>query len=196
MNDMNNFSGQPQQDYSMQGNYATNQGYAAATSLQIRLDTSKILSQVEAYLKGERTVLVDVDGNGSIDSRSVWKGKRKVNDEGLQSIMMFLEMVLNPSVVQGNFSDTKGKSGYMQYAEYLCRTRMDFADYLMKNMQQFDIKDEDYNGIISTIMRTIEPFMTRLLYNEERKNYANTIRSIENLQTGGKNKGFHIPFLN
>lgn len=197
MNEMN-MGGVPpmQQDYSLNANYANNQGYQNATALQIRLDTSKILQQVEAYLKGERTVLVDINNDGNIDSKSIWKGKRKVNDEGLQSIMMFLEMILNPSVVQGNFSDTKGKTGYMQYAEYLCRTRMDIADYLMKNMRQFAIKDEDYNGIISTIMRTIEPFMTRLLYNEERKNYANTIRSIENLQTGGKNRGIHIPFFN
>lgn len=183
------------QDFSASSNYANNMGFANATSLQLRLDTSQILRQVEAYLKGERVVLIDTDGNGSIDTKQIWKGKRKVNDEGLQSIMMFLEMILNPSVVQGNFSDTKGKTGYMQYAEYLCRTRMDIADYLMKNMKQFGIRDEDYNGVISTIMRTVEAFMTRPLYNEERKNYANTMRSVESLQTNPNKKGFSIPFL-
>ena len=183
------------QDFNASTNYANNMGFANATSLQLRLDTTQILRQVEAYLKGERVVLVDSDGNGSLDTKTVWKGKRKVNDEGLQSIMMFLEMILNPSVVQGNFSDTKGKTGYMQYAEYLCRTRMDIADYLMKNMKQFGIRDEDYNGVISTIMRTIEAFMTRPLYNEERKNYANTMRSVESLQTNPSKKGLSIPFF-
>ena len=185
--------GMSNQDFNASTNYANNMGYANATSLQLRLDTTQILRQVESYLKGERTILVDTDGNGSIDAKTVWKGKRKVNDEGLQSIMMFLEMILNPSVVQGNFSDTKGKTGYMQYAEYLCRTRMDIADYLMKNMKQFGIRDEDYNGVISTIMRTIEAFMTRPLYNEERKNYANTMRSVESLQTNPSKKGLSIP---
>lgn len=183
-------------DYSLQASYFNSQGYQAGTALQIRLDTSKILQQIEAYLKGERTMVVDTDGNGTLDTQTVWKGEPLMNSKGVQSTMMYLQLIFNPQVVAGNFSDTKGKTGYMQYAEYLCRGRMDFADYLMKNMKEFAIKDENFAGIISSIFRTLEAFMTRLLYNEERKSYAATMRMMETTQTNTKGKGWNIPFMN
>jgi hypothetical protein len=192
MNDNSNMSS----DYNMQGSYFNNQGFQNANALQIRLDTSQILLQIEAYLKGEKTILIDTDNNGTIDTQTVWKGEALMNSKGIQSTMMYLQLIFNPQVVAGNFSDTKGKTGYMQYAEYLCRGRMDLADYLMKNMKSFDIKDENYAGIISSIMRTLEAFMTRLLYNEERKSYAATMRMVETNQTNVKGKGLNIPFFN
>lgn len=191
-----NEQGSSNQDYSLQASYMNNQGYQAGTALQIRLDTSKILQQVEAYLKGERTVLVDTDGNGHLDTQTVWKGEALMNSKGVQSTMMYLQLIFNPQVVAGNFSDTKGKTGYMQYAEYLCRARMDFADYLMKNLKQFEIKEDNFAGIISSIFRTLEPFMTRLLYNEERKSYAATMRMVESSQTNTKGKGWTLPWSN
>jgi hypothetical protein len=180
----------------MQGSSFNNQGFQQASALQIRLDTSSILVQIESYLKGERSILIDTDGNGTLDTQTVWKGEALMNSKGIQSTMMYLQLIFNPQVVAGNFSDTKGKTGYMQYAEYLCRARMDLADYLMKNMKSFDIKDENYAGIISSIMRTLEAFMTRLLYNEERKSYAATMRTVENYQSNPKNKGgLNIPWF-
>ena len=172
-----------QNDYTSNSFSTNNAGYYAATALQIRLDTSLVVRQIEMYLKGERTVLVDIDGNGTPDSRTIWKGKPLVSDEGLQGIMQFIEIIFNPQVVQGNFQD------YDQYANYLIRTRMDLADHLMKNLKNYGIGEKNFNGMISTIMRFIEAFMTRLINNEERKSYANTIKSVENLQTNPK-RGF------
>ena len=174
---------------------SNNSGYYAATALQIRLDTSPIVRQIEMYLKGERTVLVDIDGNGTLDTKVVWRGKPLVSEEGLQNVMMFIESVFNTQVVQANFPDTKKMDGYTMYAKYLKRTRMDLSEHLMKNLKAYGIEERNYNGMISTIMRFIEAFMTRALYNKERESYANTIQTRENVQTLPQKSGFKIPFF-
>lgn len=182
-----NMSGQ-MESYYANGSASNNAGYYAGSALQMRLDVKEILQQAEMYLKGERFIWVDSDGNGTLDKREVWKGTQLVSQEGLQNIMNFLNMIINNATVQGNFSDTKGKTGYLQYAEFLCRTRKDLADHLMRNLKAYGIEERNYNGLISTIMRFIETFTTRLLYNEERKSYANTMKTVETSQIGGGRK--------
>jgi hypothetical protein len=191
--------GEQQDQYGRQDSISTSQnnaGYYAATALQIRLDTSLIVRQIEMYLKGERTILVDVNGDGTLDTKVIWKGKPLVSDEGLQNLMMFVECIFNPQVVQANFPDSKKMDGYIMYAKYLKRTRMDISEHLMKNLKNYGIDEKNYNGVISTLMRFIEAFMTRALYNKERESYANTIQTRENVNTVPQRGGFKFPFMN
>jgi hypothetical protein len=164
-----------------------NSGFQGASALQIRLNTGSVVRQVEMYLRGVRTEIVQNE-QGIIVENVVWKGKPLVSDEGLQGIMNFIEIVFNPQVVQGNFLD------YDMYADYLERTRKDFASHLMKNFYAYQISEDDYNGIVSTIMRFIEAYMSRLINNEERKSYAQTIKSVESMNTGQQKSGFRLPF--
>ena len=192
MNDSNDYGNR---DYSVKGTTEMNAGYYAASALQIRLDTSQVVRQVEMYLRGERSILTE-DVNGMLVKHEIWKGKPLVSDEGLQGIMQFIEIVFNPQVVQGNFSDVSSTvKGYDLYAEYLCRTRKDLAEHLMKNINNYGIDEKNFNGIISTIMRFVEAFMTRLLYNKERDSYANTIKTLESTQTSPQRSGLKIPFF-
>lgn len=191
---MNNVNNDQSPDYNSNSYYSNNVGFQNATALQIRLDTTQVVRQIEMYLKGERNILTQAE-DGSFRNETVWKGKPIVSEEGLQGIMQFIETIFNPQVVQANFPDTKKIDGYEQYANFLCRTRMDIADHLMKNLYNYGIDQKNYNGLISTLMRFIEAFMSRALFNKERESYAATIRTNENVQTMPTKKSFGLPFF-
>lgn len=180
-------TGDPVMDFKGAAELSNTSGFQNASALQIRLNTGSVVRQVEMYLRGVRTEIVQ-DSNGIIVENTIWKGRPLVSDEGLQGIMNFIEIIFNPQVVQGNFLD------YDMYAEYLERTRKDLASHLMKNFYAYQISEDDYNGIISTIMRFIEAYMSRLIANEERKSYAQTIKSVESMSTQPVKSGFRLPF--
>lgn len=180
-----------QQPENYQANARTidNTGYYNATALQIRLNVDPVVRQIEMYLKGEREEVVP-DKYGSPTSRVQKIGEPLANALGIQAIMNLIETVFNPQVVQGNFE------GYDEYAEYLIRFRKDMSMLLMVNIHTYGIKEEYYSGMISTIMRFIEAFMSRLIANKERESYAQTIKSFESSQTQQGKSGFKIPFFN
>lgn len=176
-------------NYQANQNYAYNMGFQSATALQIRLDTSSVVRQIEIYLKGIREEVYQ-DDHGNINTRFKYIGKPLINNQGLQWLMNFIESLFNVQVVQGNFEE------YDQYAAYLERTRKDLAEHLMINLNNYEIKEENYGGIISSIMRFIEAFMSRLISNKERESYANTMKMIESTSTRPFKKGFSMPFSN
>ncbi len=167
---------------------SNNSGFQQASALQIRLDTSNVIRQVEMYLRGERVEVVQDNATGQIIERTIWKGTPLVSAEGMQGIMNFIEIIFNPSVVQGNMVD------YDMYADYLERTRKDLSDNLMKNLYVYGISEDNYNGIISTLMRFIEAYMSRLINNEERKSYAQTIKSVESTSSAPQRTGLRLPW--
>jgi hypothetical protein len=179
----------PVQEFRGTAELSNSSGFQNSTSLQLRLSTDNVVRQVEMYLRGVRTVVVQDQITGLIREDVVWKGKPLVNDEGLQGIMNFVEIIFNPSVVQGNFLD------YDMYADYLERTRKDLSDHLMKNFYAYGISEDNYNGIIDTLMRFIEPYMSRLLFNKERDSYAQTIKSVESTQSQPNKSGFKLPWI-
>lgn len=178
----------PAQDFKVAAELSNSSGFQGASALQIRLDTSNVVRQVEIYLRGVRVEIIQ-DDKGLIMEREIWKSKPLVSDEGLQGIMNFIEIIFNPQVVQGNFLD------YDMYAAYLCRTRKDLADHLMKNFYAYEISEDNFNGIISTLMRFIEAYLSRLLFNEERKSFAQTIKSVESTNTMPAKTGIRIPWI-
>lgn len=175
-------------NYDGNQNYSNNLGFQNSTALQIRLDTSLVVRQIETYLRGIKEEIYQ-DEEGNIKTRTKYMGKPLVNNQGLQWLMNFIESLFNVQVVQGNFQD------YDQYAYYLERTRKDLAEHLMINLRYYEIKEEHYGGIISTLMRFIEAFMSRLIGNKERESYANTMKMIESNTTRPLKSGFSIPFV-
>lgn len=166
---------QDNNDYNSRGDFSDNRGYNGATALQIRLDSSKVISEIEQYLKGYREEQFQ-DENGIFRTRLAWKGKPMLNDEGVQGVMATIIAVFNNQVVQGNWLD------YDMYAEFLCRTRKELAFNLMANMYKYDLDLKRYASIMSTIMRYIEVYMTRPINNKERESYSQTMRSSEIMQ--------------
>ena len=59
------------------------------------------------------------------------------------------------------------------------------------NYDTWGIKDTDIGLIIDTFMQTIEPFMSRLIGDGERKSYSQTMKVSEN-NTIKENGGFNL----
>jgi hypothetical protein len=148
-----------------------------ATSLQYRLDPNPLLSKIEMFLRGTKTVLVQ-DKEGNIKESQLRVGLPKANENGVQSILNWLWGIINTQVVQGNF--TSDKSGYCQaYEDYLYNVRLDLGDYIMINLYDFEIEESETMGIIDFIMTVLFPYMSRLIDNKERESYAETMKNIE-----------------
>lgn len=183
-----------QSDYKAHLEAMNNAGYQATSALQIRLDMTPFIDHIEKYLSGRYEVLFDSDGNGTPDLRKIETGEPLVNPLGKQMIMMWVRSIFNTALAQGNFPDTKKKDGYTMYCEYLSRARWDLSSDLMKNSKRFALAEDNYDILIDTLMRFVEVFMTRPLYNKERESYANTIKSVENLQTQPRRNFMGLPF--
>lgn len=144
--------------------------------LKIRLDTTEIINQAKMYLTAE-IEMIDQDKEGNLQRKVVHTGDAKANKEGINSILTWLQMTINPQVVQGNFqADSKGQS--MRYDNYIYWFRIDFMDYLMINLYKFNIDEDEIQGIVDSICLLVEPFMTRLIGNKERESYGETFKEI------------------
>lgn len=164
---------------------STNTGFDSASALKVRLDTTSIIENVELFLKGTK-LIISQDKDGKITSKSISVGQKKANDIGIQSLLNWLQLILNPQVVQGNFPvDSSGNS--KMYDEYIYYVRIDLSTNIMANSYNWEVIDEDIDVIIDSILNAIEPFMTRLIDNKERESYDQTVKHLEhNTLTGGK----------
>jgi len=56
--------------------------------------------------------------------------------------------------------------------------QMNLGEMLMINLYNYEIKEEEYQMIIDSLMNLIIPFMTRLLGNKERSSYGETFKEV------------------
>ena len=152
--------------------------YDTAGVIQTRLNTDYVLERIRIFLTGKvQSVVYDEDGNRFVKEEV--KTTPKANDEGIHSILNFVENIVNPVVVQGNFTE-----------DYIYENYIDFVldsliTNIMNNLHKWQVKEEDFEPIIDNIRAIVEPFMTRLLENKERESYAQSVRVVEssNVQT-------------
>jgi len=156
---------------------SNNQFFNSANALQIRLDAQPVIENLEMFLRG--TIIVyGKDQDGNLITKEVEKGKKRANDEGIQSILSYISSKLNTQIVQGNFAvDSSGYSE--QYEKYMYHLRTSFAYHIVLNAYNWEIADEDLEFIIDVILDALEPFLTRLIGNKERDSYTDTIRHVE-----------------
>jgi len=159
---------------------SNNSSYNQSSALMIRLDTQPILDQIEIFLRGGQIVPRETE-SGQIVAQFVDMGAKKCNNLGCQSLLSFLAATFNPQVVQGNFDKD-------QYDCYIFDTHVNLATNVVTNSETWEIVDEDIDVILDFIMNLIIPFISRLIDNEERKGYADTIKTLESntLQQKGR----------
>ena len=164
------------------------------SSFQLRLSTSEILRMIEAFLLGKRITIetyTDTNGETKQKEKFIDVGKPLVNPLGIQGIMFKCQMLFNPQSVQGNLKDDA------QYRRYIAMLRRDFAEELMENMYNWDLKLENYPLIINTILAHAKLFVSRTLDNKERESYMQTVRQYDTttIQDKSKEGGFKLPFM-
>ena len=146
-------------------------------SLNLRLNPEPLLEKIEIFLKGEKESYTR-DKAGNVIKLVDQFGLRKANNNGIQSIYSWISGIINTQIVQGNFPISKlGHSE--KYEDFIYYFRMDFSEYLMKNLYEFDIDETEFEGIIDFVMSIIVPYMSRLIGNEERLGYNQTLKSEE-----------------
>lgn len=139
--------------------------------LEIRLQTADILNKIELYLRGKRQKESYEDGKTIIED--IVYGAPMANELGIQSIMSFLELLLNPHTVQGNFKTESHFNGYIQ------EVHEGLIQNIIINRDKWDITINQVSCIVDGIMNFVQPFYTRLLDNKERESYTDTLRSVE-----------------
>lgn len=166
------------------------EAFAAASALQIRLDSDTIVRAFELDLRGLREVVIVENGEEKIGFESV--GNPLANKLGQQSIMGHIRAVINNQVVQGVL---QRNNKYDDYAEYLQRTRVDIAKDIMTNLRLYGIKEDDFGGLMSKIMRLVELFASRTINDGERKTFTKTTTVNENSSSQVRGNKFSMPFV-
>lgn len=160
-------------------------------ALRIRLDTEELLNRIEFFLRGKRQQVLQTK-TGDLVSQEVGSGTALANEEGVQAIMSWVSMIINPQTVQGNFpADRHGYS--ITYEQSIYNFRLNFGTDIVLNMPGWDIKEENAEGIIDRVCQVVEIFLSRCIDNEERKSYSETMKSIDTNITRAKGG---IPMFN
>jgi hypothetical protein len=155
----------------VQQNYSNNQGFLSPSILQIRLETGEIINRMQQFLSGE--ILLpqrQPDGSTKFVTQSI--GKRICNEKGVQHWINFIQGVVNPAVVQGNYTPE-------QYQNHVDRIHRSVSRQLVANYHEWGMSYEDLEMINDTLMNLIEPFLSRLIENKERESYAQTLKGQE-----------------
>lgn len=156
--------------------------------LNLRINTENLLSEIQQYLSGTKRI-VTIDDNNNLTHQTIKLGVSKLNKDGVESLMLWLRCAINPHTVQGNFySDARGNSE--RFDKYLENFQKNLGYYISSKQPEWEMIDEDYQGIIDTIMLMVEPFFSRLIDNEERKSYSKQFQHVESstqTESGGLN---------
>lgn len=152
---------------------ASSAAYMQSNVLELRLETQKIVEDIELYLRGAK-IVIERDDRGRYSSKSVSLGTRKANDLGIQGILTTVTAMMNAQVVQGNFMVASGKSE--PYEAYIEEVNINLATNIVNNCCNWEVQDDDIDVIIDFIMSMLIPFMSRLINNEERRSYVGTIQ--------------------
>ena len=145
--------------------------------LQLRLDTSNILNDIKMFMEGEMEFISQNQDTGLIERRTQSIGLPKANKHGVASVLNWASCIVNPHVVQGNFP-VRGDGHSDMFETYIMECQMNLGEMLMINLYNYEIKEEEYQMIIDSLMNLIIPFMTRLLGNKERSSYGETFKEV------------------
>ena len=157
-----------EQSYNTTTQFASGQ----AGTLQIRLDTQKLLEDIELFLTGKIiNIVVDENGRPQVTRKQITKPK--ANTTGIHSLLTWIQGTINTQVVQGNFPK------WEDYETYIHEYHLSLAVNVMENLYEWEIKERDYNNIIDSVMIMVIPFMTRLVGNKERESYEGTMKVVE-----------------
>lgn len=152
--------------------YAPDMAYNEAnkdfSALKVRLDTSDLIKQIHIFLSGERTHL-SKDKDGNITQKTYVVGERLLNDLGVHRIMMRVQTTINTHMAQANFDKD-------EYYRIISDLHESIADDLFINMENYDLKQENYSPLVDNIIIPIRIFLTRPVDNEERRSFLNWLR--------------------
>ncbi len=151
--------------------YMNNQG-AHASLIATRINPTEELKEIEEFLSASKISLKFNQETGTYYQEKVPYGPPIANELGVATLMSMIKSVINPMNVQGNFDADR-------YDDYVYHTRVDLTFSVLDNCYLWEIKDEHLEMVVDNIMRFVEPFMSRLVNDGERKSLIPQFKSEE-----------------
>jgi hypothetical protein len=174
MNEQQNQQGQTMQ--------TVNAPFLSSSALQMRLETKELLDETRAFFCGEKVFYAE-DGQGGVKIIKKKLGKRLMNETGVSNLINNLALILNPSTVQGNYTEEF-------WREECRRKRKAFAGLVVANRLQWEIDPTAMRSITEALASAYVSFLSRPVDNKERESYSNTIRSVESSTMQTQGSGF------
>jgi len=163
------------------GNTTYNKGIDAS-AIKYRLDNEPMLQKIELYLRSAK-IVGRQEGDNYIEEM-IKVARPLANEEGVQSIMGYLQMTVGAHNVQGNLT-------WERYDALIFEINIYLAENIMANLHTWGIRVEDYNVIIDSIMTTIQLFISRTVDNQERISYGQSMMTKEmSVVNAPERKGF------
>lgn len=142
------------------------------SALQIRLDTEPLLDKVELFLRGEKLNYEHNKDTGSTTVTKVKCGTPLANELGIQMILNWVTLIINPQTVQGNLKEE-------QINQLMIDLKLGLAFNFMTSYKEWGIDKNNRRFINRAIENCCRLYVSRTLNNEERISYAQSIRHIE-----------------
>lgn len=99
-------------------------------------------------------------------------GEKKLNDLGVQRVMMFFDMIINNQTVMGNIE--RGDLG-----QILFDSRKNLLNTLWVNAHKYELNMDHYHEVIGDIMNCMRLFLTRAIDNKERESDSQSVKVSE-----------------
>jgi len=142
-----------------------------------RNDPQELLFRYKLQLMNAyRFQVTTVDKNNHNTPKKEWKIKRKhktkpkANSQGIEDIISYLEKLINNHTVQGNIIDMRQFNDNMRFIS------QDITKHFIENRVNWEITISDVDVMIANTINLVYLFLTRLLFNEERKGYGESYK--------------------
>ena len=96
--------------------------------------------------------------------------KPKANKQGIEDIISYVEKFINSHTVQGN------TDSFEQFKDKMRFISNDITMHFIANRKDWGITIKDVDTLISNTINLVDLFLTRTLYNEERKSYGESYK--------------------
>ncbi len=106
----------------------------------------------------------------------------KANSQGVEDIINYVEKLINSHTVQGNIDSMSDFRHLMRHVSN------DLTMHFMTMRREWDVKLNDIDSIIAGAINLIELFLTRTIFNEERKGYGESFKETTNREVRPKDR--------
>jgi hypothetical protein len=151
----------------------------------MRLDTNPILQEIREYLTGKQVMIKVNERTGDEEQVYVHVGEPLCNDEGTNGIMRKMRLLINQHVSQGNYD-------LDWYFWNLAHFHKHVATSIISNRYVWAIETKNAYTIIEELGLFYNAFLSRLLYNEERKSLTSGDYRVHQVLRQGEGKNDKI----
>jgi hypothetical protein len=149
--------------------------------IKIRLDTTRLVNDMELFLKGLKTSLLFNTETQQTEMITTKVGEPLMNDKGIQCVLMTVNQIVNSQGVQGNWSQD-------YFKQFVCEVDITFSKNLWVNLKKWDVSLSNYNVICDAFTGLVQEYASRIIDNRERESYGMSMKTTESVvqnQRGG-----------